>query len=392
MFNSQELLVLIEAIYAGILDPAAWEAALVGLCRAFGGAGAALNLQGAASEETESLTLVGIDESYRHTYAELTRLPDMVNAFRAVAENAALGALTAEEMALAAPDYDKSRFYAEWLRPQRTLDLIAAPLMPGPGIVGGFFVGRLGPPGQYGDLELGVLRLLRPHLLRAVQVRRRLNGFVAVARDALAALDLIDQGVVLVDAGAGITHANRAAEAALGRKDGLGATCSVLACDHADDTATLRRLVGEASARTPLRPAGPLAVRRRSGRRPLSVLVAPLRGEPPVPTGRSVTAIVLIADPEAAVPEAGAALRATYGLTAAEARVAAALLKHERLADVAASLGVSVHTVRTLLQRAFDKTDTHRQAELVRLMLAHRVSGGGATPAPASSARTSPAP
>jgi DNA-binding CsgD family transcriptional regulator len=29
--------------------------------------------------------------------------------------------------------------------------------------------------------------------------------------------------------------------------------------------------------------------------------------------------------------------------------------------------------VRTLLQRAFDKTDTHRQAELVRLMLAHRL-------------------
>jgi DNA-binding CsgD family transcriptional regulator len=32
--------------------------------------------------------------------------------------------------------------------------------------------------------------------------------------------------------------------------------------------------------------------------------------------------------------------------------------------------------VRTLLQRVFEKTDTHRQSELVRLMLAHGNSIG----------------
>ncbi|HEX6013315.1 MAG TPA: helix-turn-helix transcriptional regulator [Geminicoccaceae bacterium] len=81
---------------------------------------------------------------------------------------------------------------------------------------------------------------------------------------------------------------------------------------------------------------------------------------------------MLVADPEAAAPAPGAPLRELYGLTGAEARVAAALLDHERLANVAAALRVSLATVRTLLQRAFEKTDTHRQADLVRLMLAHR--------------------
>ena len=88
---------------------------------------------------------------------------------------------------------------------------------------------------------------------------------------------------------------------------------------------------------------------------------------------RPTTAIVLIADPEAAIPDPGSGLRAVYGLTAGEARVAVALLKHERLADVAAALGVRLATVRTLLQRAFEKTNTHRQAELVRLMLAQQM-------------------
>ena len=76
------------------------------------------------------------------------------------------------------------------------------------------------------------------------------------------------------------------------------------------------------------------------------------------------------------MPGAGEALRAIYGLTAAEAQTAGALLDHVPLADMAGKLGVSLATVRTLLQRAFDKTDTHSQAELVRLMLAHQLPAG----------------
>ena len=205
-------------------------------------------------------------------------------------------------------------------------------------------------------------------------MRLRLDGAVSVARDALAALDLVEQAVLLVDAGAVVVHANRAADVALRRGDGVTARHSVLACDRADDSATLHRLVGEASAAPAGRPGGTLAVGRRSRRRPLSVLVAPLRGERPVPLGPPATAIVLIADPDTKISASGTQLRKLYGLTAAEARTAEALLDHQPLADVAAKLGLTLATVRTLLQRAFDKTDTHSQAELVHLMLAHRLS------------------
>jgi DNA-binding CsgD family transcriptional regulator len=39
------------------------------------------------------------------------------------------------------------------------------------------------------------------------------------------------------------------------------------------------------------------------------------------------------------------------------------------LQSVADKMSVSISTVRIHLQRAFDKTATHRQAELVRLLL-----------------------
>lgn len=54
----------------------------------------------------------------------------------------------------------------------------------------------------------------------------------------------------------------------------------------------------------------------------------------------------------------------------AEAQVALHVMHGANLKQIAQELSVSVTTVRTHLQHVFDKTDTHRQAELVRLLLA----------------------
>ena len=43
---------------------------------------------------------------------------------------------------------------------------------------------------------------------------------------------------------------------------------------------------------------------------------------------------------------------------------------------MAKRLGVSLPTVRTTLQRVFNKTDTHRQPELVWLLLAQGAAEG----------------
>jgi DNA-binding CsgD family transcriptional regulator len=146
-----------------------------------------------------------------------------------------------------------------------------------------------------------------------------------------------------------------------------------LACDNPDDTRALRRLIGEASTGHDDADRATLAVRRRSGQRPLSVLVAPLRGADSAQLEPLATAILLVSDPERVRPAADGHFRALYGLTKAEARIADALLDADRLADVAENLGVTLSTLRTHLQRAFEKTDTRRQSELVRLMLAHRL-------------------
>ena len=64
MFTATELLRLVEAIYAGVLDASAWEAAIVGFCRAFGGEAAALPLQDVRSKSVQSITFVDTTRSF----------------------------------------------------------------------------------------------------------------------------------------------------------------------------------------------------------------------------------------------------------------------------------------------------------------------------------------
>jgi len=81
-------------------------------------------------------------------------------------------------------------------------------------------------------------------------------------------------------------------------------------------------------------------------------------------------AALLAADPRAAAAPPVEALCALYGLTAAEARLAAALAAGESLQDYATASGIARCTARWQLQQVLAKTDTHRQSDLVRLILA----------------------
>jgi len=66
----------------------------------------------------------------------------------------------------------------------------------------------------------------------------------------------------------------------------------------------------------------------------------------------------------------GEAFARLYGLTGGELRVVLAVANGMGAKEAAELLGLSEPTVRTHLQRAFEKTGTSRQAELIKLMMA----------------------
>jgi DNA-binding CsgD family transcriptional regulator len=79
--------------------------------------------------------------------------------------------------------------------------------------------------------------------------------------------------------------------------------------------------------------------------------------------------LIMIGDPEREQRLSTIHLQELFGLTRAEARVAIRTLNGKGLQGIASDLSVTISTVRIHLQRVFEKTGTHRQAELVRLLL-----------------------
>lgn len=61
-------------------------------------------------------------------------------------------------------------------------------------------------------------------------------------------------------------------------------------------------------------------------------------------------------------------LRRMFDLTVAEAALGAALHRHGDLQQAAAALGITEGTARTRLQAVFEKTDSHRQVDLLRML------------------------
>src|SRR3954453_857899 len=178
----------------------------------------------------------------------------------------------------------------------------------------------------------------------------------------------LDVGVLLVDSALHIRLASKTGEDMLRAGDGLGEERGRLAC--ADRTAHRRLRQHVAMAAEPDGPVGSVAVPRPSRVRPYLLTIMPLHDERVWIGTPRACALVLAIDAARCRPATPAYLSKRYHLTAAEAHTALALLEAERLRDVAERLGVSLPTVRTTLQRVFNKTDTHRQPELVWLLLA----------------------
>jgi pSer/pThr/pTyr-binding forkhead associated (FHA) protein/DNA-binding CsgD family transcriptional regulator len=214
-------------------------------------------------------------------------------------------------------------------------------------------------------LHLGnvTLRLLvaEPDATTADWLDRVLNdgGVTGVSAEVL---DTLQIAVVLVSSGGRhVLWANRSARQILNRAEGLSVGPRGL---HVADGVAAQRLRHALASETD-RGGGALHVPRPSGR-PLALVTSPLAAGS---TPAGPIHAVFITDPDAEIEAPAAFLARLYGLTPAESDVAEELLAGRAPDEVAAQLGISIHTARTHVKRILSKTETRRQSELIRLLL-----------------------
>lgn len=229
---------------------------------------------------------------------------------------------------------------------------------------------RRGPKPLAAFDRLALLKLLDPHIELALEVQRSIADLHAECFCAFEALDQMRLNLVVVSQTGWILFLNRAAAEIEVLADGLSFVGKMRATSQSDD-AILQKIIRNATSRGDhARKPGIAIISRPSGRRSFVVRAFPLCGANSTTGHRRAVALLQIADPECESHISPFHLQDTFGLTPTEAKVAVCILRGSGLTCVAKELSVTLSTVRVHLQRVFEKTGTHRQAELVRLLLA----------------------
>jgi DNA-binding CsgD family transcriptional regulator len=184
-------------------------------------------------------------------------------------------------------------------------------------------------------------------------------------------LDGIRAGMLLVDVTGRIVHANAAGHATLDRADILRAAGGrLIAGDPQANQILADTFAAAGNGDTAIGIKGiALQLTARDGERHVAH-VLPLTSGARRRAGTSYAAAAALFVHKAALdtPSPPEAIAKAYKLTPMELRVLLAVVEVGGRPEVAAALGVAETTVKTHLDRLYEKTGTGRQADLVKLV------------------------
>jgi DNA-binding CsgD family transcriptional regulator/PAS domain-containing protein len=369
MREAEVVSALIGDIYDAALEPTRWVDVLGKIRGYVIGAAAALYWKDAASRNGAAhYDDGGIDPQYRQSYFEhYTKLdPTSTGVFFAKIEEP-----TATADHVPYDEFLATRFYKEWAQPQGLVDCANVVLDKSLTTYAAFSVFRHERHGVADEGMRERMRLIAPHVRRAVLIGKVIDMKTAEAATFADTLDGISAGMFLVDASGRIVHANAAGHAMLAAGGLLCAPSGRLATADPETDRALRDIftaAGSGDAAIGIKGiAVPLTA--RDGEHQVAH-VLPLTSGARRRAGASYVAVaaMFVHKVSLSTPSAPEVIAKMYRLTPSELRVLLAVVGVGGAPEVAEALGIAETTVKFHLQNLFEKTGTHRQADLVKLV------------------------
>jgi DNA-binding CsgD family transcriptional regulator/PAS domain-containing protein len=360
-----ELCDLTGRVYDAALDQSLWPDVVGRSADFVGGTAATFLSQDPVAEVGKLHCAVRIDPHYQQLYLDkyATLDPAPVKRF-----------LTEIEQPVAAadliPELPKTRFYREWMRPQGIVDWVSAVIEKSATSVTKFAVIHLERNGLVDVQTQQRMRLIVPHIRRALLISRLLDLKARQSASFADTLDGLDAGMYLVDAHGRLIHANAAGNAILDAGDLLSAPAGRLVGCEAQADRTLQEVFAAAAEGDAALGIKGIAVPLigKHGERYVAhalPLTSGARRRSSIVFGAAVVLFVRKVALAASLPKV---IGATFKLTPTELRVLLAMVELGGVPQVATTLGVGRATVRTHVNRLFRKTGVARQADLVKLV------------------------
>jgi DNA-binding CsgD family transcriptional regulator/PAS domain-containing protein len=269
-------------------------------------------------------------------------------------------------------DFVESRFFRDVLQPFGVQDIIWFPALRTGGRMASMHASRREKAPHYQQGEIGLFKLLSPHVCRVLAISDALDIRALRSEMLERTLDGLVAGVFLTARDGRIVYMNAAAERQIKTGNSIRIVNNRICPTDSATRAALSKAIDEA-ARTDTDKA----------MSECSLAIPDVEGGPgyvasllPVERGQrrdilapfAASVAVFTQDPIQAPLMPGEAFARLYKLTGGELRVLLALAQGLGAKEAAEMLGIGEPTVRTHLQRIFSKTETARQADLVRLL------------------------
>lgn len=258
----------------------------------------------------------------------------------------------------------------EWSRPQGLVDQLGIVIEHNRRMLAtvGFGLDESAPP--ISEATVDDMRIIAPHLRRAVTIAGLLDEARAAAASFEATLDATSSAVILVGADLRIVHAYAMATAMLDRRDPILENAGRLEFAQAVAPGKLEAAVrATADADIAMTQSGVGIPARRGDGSTIVAHVLPLKFRAPLRAGLRQTAVaaVLVAEPGREPNLPVDALTALYNLRPSELRIFEMIVRGRSSREMAIAVGVKPSTIKTHVQSLYDKTGRHNRVGLVAL-------------------------
>ncbi|GJH28912.1 helix-turn-helix transcriptional regulator [Caballeronia novacaledonica] len=364
----------VQHVYEAALAPENWPDAIASVAEAGGAHRAILHAAVADGPNLAVSSGFRMDDLARLQQQIENRLPAWIEAIP-------VGTALRQTSAITNAEFERSELYNEAVRPAGGYYGIVAPLVRGTERRILLTLARNAGAADFTPEDVRAATVISPHVVTALKIWQRIVDSEGRALGTYEAIARFNVGVVFLNDKMHPVLANPRAEALAAARDGLLLEAKKLSAIRPSDAVRLGDAISAASrfaeashspseSATAAFSARNCTIHRAAPRRPLIARVVPI-GLPYSSSLGITTArtIVFIMEPDRPAAIDTSLLTSAFGLTPREAAVAAALVQGSDLQETAEELNIRIGTARSYLKRILSKTDTHRQAELVSVLL-----------------------
>jgi len=367
----EDLLDFVGDIYEASYKPGHWEVVMAKLCQLTGSKSSVLIIENQKSGNRQIISIYGISRILAVAYnAGLGRYDNTFSLVKTKINDVTI--LPSQELKQNNPSY-----YQFILKPSDIGHISVVDLHKDSDIRIGMAVHRsLNAPG-YSNNETNILRLISPHICRAVLIQRELGNAHSEARNMMSLVSKMPMGMLLIDKYGEVKFCNSVAEFVISKHKGLSLVDNKLQAHNRENQKQLEFalqnvldvLHSETEQDKPTVTTVSFSHPQFSFPLVLFISAAEESGRHPMHSGEERYATVYISDPGGKMNISAGQLAEIFALTNAEAQVALCLVNGLKLADIAEHNGTALQTVRSQMKAVFNKLGVNTQQDVIRIII-----------------------